>query len=190
MIKRAWQAFGGTLLAAMAMVAAASAAEPISACDAEAAAVDSGAQHMTLSHPSGPAAVRFEQRVQLPDGDGDCGSFGWRRITVQRPEGPAVVAGQDPNDTALYLPAIQDDETWSPDGRFLVVLRLAQGGHAPTTIQFLDVGRAAWTVFLVGRRLEPGPKIFRGWLTGRPHSARFADPAGKLPEAEALPILE
>jgi hypothetical protein len=190
MIRRAWQAFGGTLLAAVAMVAAASASEPISACDAESAAVDSGAQHMTLSHPSGPAAVRFERRVQLPDGDGDCGSFGWRRIAIERPGGAVTVAGQDPKDTTLFLPAIQDDETWSPDGRFLVVLRIARNGQGPTTLQFLDLRRAAWTGFRAGP-VTATAKAFRGWLPGRPHSARLIDPARTPPaEVEGLPVDE
>jgi len=188
MIKHSRQLLSGALLAVMAMVGAASAAEPLSACDAEAAAVDSGAQHMTLSHPSGPPAVLFESRVQLPDGDGDCGSFGWRRITVQRPQGPVIVAGQDPKDAALYLPPIQDDETWSPDGRFLVVFRFARGGHGPTMLQFLDVGRAQWASFRA-EGVVATRATFRGWLAGRPHSARLADAAGQG-EVEGLPIQE
>lgn len=118
----------------------------------------------------------FDEEVEDPT---------WRVLVVEDLEsGETVVVEQIPSDVGeALMPYPVEEDCWSPDGRFLVVIRtrdvLPGGETGRHSFEFLDVEFGSWVCFRAGLSFASADN-FLGWDPSRPHTMLIVSEFGQV----------
>jgi hypothetical protein len=99
----------------------------------------------------------------------------WRKFTASTGGSEQVV--EQLTDAAEGLRPFDDADSWSPDGRFFMVYRVASNGSE--SLEFLDTGVMRWVTFKSGP-LYAGVDNCLGWKAASPHSLVLIHRANQL----------
>jgi hypothetical protein len=147
-----------------------------------------GARGLELTSPGRGAIVVFSDPIFAPAQPGE--DVPWTRVSVVDPTSAEEVLVEDLSDHEMHavFPALESASLWSPDGRYLLVIRAANvtpdedvGRHQ---LDFLDVVLGRWAVFRGGGRFAR-TETFLGWVPTKPHTMLLVGPRGTT--IEALP---
>lgn len=108
----------------------------------------------------------------------------WTRLSVRDEESGVLSVVEDLSGDPMHAVfPLTGEHLWSPDGRFLMVVRSAnvtpEGGLENQSYEVVDVGTGQWAYFHhkgVGMTTD----TFLGWDTETPHSMLIRSDYGKL----------
>jgi len=112
----------------------------------------------------------------------------YARLAV-RDENNELIFGSDLTQEGehAYFPPLEDESLWSPDGRFLLVVAVANvespQDTGPQSYRFLDTARGEWASFRADGTIA-GTDNFFGWVPGKRHTMRVRHTYGRMLEAE------
>jgi hypothetical protein len=129
-----------------------------------------------IENPGGTVRVIFTEPAQCENGEA------WRKVIARAEDGERVIELLPRSGEGFS--ASDDPECWSPDGRFVMVYRVAANGTE--ALEFLDTSEKCWTLFKCGS-VYAGVDNCLGWHPLLPHTLVIRN---RNRELEAVPEFE
>jgi hypothetical protein len=142
---------------------------------------------LPLRCPGRPQVVYFSS--PRFDGFKEVEDAAWSALSVLDPTIPREEIVEDLSDSPSIAvrPALGSDLLWSPDGRYLLVIRLHEpfaDGEAGREwdFDFLDILNADWVSFHAGERFACFDNLYK-WHPDRPHTLLLREGRNTILEA-------
>ena len=139
-----------------------------------------------LKSPTAPLSVVFSHPKYIPANDQD--DIPFQLVVIQHSDKKPHVLEDFRGSTRALVPWLASENRWSPDGRYLVMIRLESVSNHDYRHQFLaiyDFENSSFVNFRTTDGKFTTIANFAGWVAGEPHAVRIV--LGVRKEGKALP---